>query len=89
LSAGVKDHEFEKNIFYSTKNGCSGMFGGRAIFQESIPIAARYGGGSAQVTQFLEQTAVGRINRYKKIIAENSKPFWERYGLAKQEFDSL
>ncbi len=89
LSAGVKDREFEKNILYATSNGCSGMFGGRAIFQESIPIAAKYGGDSAQVTTFLEQTAVARIGKYKNIIEQNSKPFWERYGSSKQEFDSL
>ncbi|VVB65981.1 Tagatose 1,6-diphosphate aldolase [Candidatus Gugararchaeum adminiculabundum] len=89
LSAGVKDKEFEKNIDFSTKNGCSGMFGGRAIFQEALPIAVQNGGDSQQAKEFLQKTAIERIERYKSIISKNAKPFWERFGLTKQQFDSL
>lgn len=72
LSAGVAFNEFEKVVQIScTEGGASGFIAGRSVWKESI------GMKGSERTDFLQNTAIPRLEKLNKAVAGIARPYTE------------
>ena len=80
LSAGVDFELFCQQVEIACQAGASGFLGGRAIWQEAIPI-----GDARERVQYLSTVAVDRLKRLTEIASKYAVPWYKRFGLAAHE----
>lgn len=73
LSAGVDIETFCTQVEIACEAGASGFLGGRAIWQEVMPMT-----DPAKRLEFLTGTVAQRMKRLNRIVAENGKPWYKK-----------
>lgn len=77
LSAGVDIETFCTQVGIACGAGASGFLGGRAIWQEVMPMP-----DPAQRLAYYRATVAARFQRLNSIVATNGKPWYAKYGNA-------
>lgn len=75
LSAGVDIDSFCTEVEIACEAGASGFLGGRAIWQEVMPIT-----DTAKRLEFYRSTVAGRFQRLNDIVRKHGKPWYRKYG---------
>lgn len=75
LSAGVDIETFCTQVEIACTAGASGFLGGRAIWQEVMPMA-----DPSERAVFLATTVAARMRRLTGIVADKGKPWYKKYG---------
>jgi len=75
LSAGVDIESFATQVEIACNAGASGFLGGRAIWQEVMPMI-----DSAKRIEFFRSTVVPRMQRLNEIVRKNGRPWFKKYG---------
>ena len=73
LSAGVSFAQFERQTATACRNGASGVLVGRAVWAEAADLK------SQQRAEFLNGTALNRMQRLATVIEENGRPWTDFY----------
>lgn len=74
LSAGVDIETFCTQVEIACEAGASGFLGGRAIWQEVMPMT-----DPARRAEFLTGTVAQRMQRLNGIVAEKGRPWYKKY----------
>ncbi|HXX59130.1 MAG TPA: tagatose 1,6-diphosphate aldolase [Dehalococcoidales bacterium] len=74
LSAGVDIDTFCTQVEIACEAGASGFLGGRAIWQEVMPMT-----DAAQRLKFYNSTVAGRFQRLNDIVNAKGKPWYKKY----------
>ena len=74
LSAGVDIETFCTQVEIACEAGASGFLGGRAIWQEVMPMT-----DAAKRVQFYRSTVAGRFQRLNDIVAKHGRPWHKKY----------
>ena len=80
LSAGVDIETFCMQVEIACEEGASGFLGGRAIWQEVMPVA-----DSAKRIEYYHSTVAGRFQRLNAIVKQHGKPWYRKYGISTDE----
>jgi tagatose 1,6-diphosphate aldolase len=80
LSGGVDIGPFCDMVNIACEAGASGFLGGRAIWQEVMPMK-----NPADRINFYTSTVAGRMNLLNSIVAEKGKPWYKKYGVSLSE----
>ena len=83
LSGGVDIETFCTQVEIACEAGASGFMGGRAIWQEIMPMA-----DPAERAEFLGSTVTQRMHRLNGIVAEKGRPWYRKYGASVSELAS-
>ncbi len=84
LSAGVDFELFCWQVEIACQAGASGFLGGRAIWQEAMPI-----GDARERIQYLSTVGVDRLKRLTEIANKYAVPWYKRLGLAADELADI
>jgi tagatose 1,6-diphosphate aldolase len=76
LSGGGSFEQFIQQLEVACRAGCAGFVGGRSIWQEAAALT-----GPAQ-TQFLQQTALPRVEALRQIAVAHAAPWFNRHNSA-------
>ena len=77
LSAGVDFETFYQEVEIACRSGASGFLGGRAIWQEAMPIA-----DTRERVKFLSTVAVDRLKKLTEIAEKYATPWYKKLGLS-------
>lgn len=83
LSAGVDIETFCTQVEIACEAGASGFLGGRAIWQEVMPMT-----DAAKRAQFYRSTVTGRFQRLNDIVVKHGRPWYRKYGAGTNELIS-
>ncbi len=75
LSAGVDIETFATQVEIACEAGASGFLGGRAIWQEVMPMT-----DPAQRVAFYRNTVIPRMQRLNRIVLQKGRPWYQKYG---------
>jgi len=76
LSAGVDFETFAAQVEIACQAGASGFLGGRAIWQEAMPMK-----DAAAREAFYKNTVTPRLQRLSEIVHKNGRPWYKKYGV--------
>jgi tagatose 1,6-diphosphate aldolase len=74
LSAGVDIETFCTQVEIACQAGASGFLGGRAIWQEVMPMP-----DAVKRLEFYRSTVAGRFKRLNEIVARHGRPWYRKY----------
>jgi tagatose 1,6-diphosphate aldolase len=74
LSAGVDIDTFVTQVDIACEAGASGFLGGRAIWQEVMPM-----NDPARRIEYYRSVVAGRFQRLNDIVAKKGRPWWRKY----------
>ncbi|HEX9896104.1 MAG TPA: tagatose 1,6-diphosphate aldolase [Dehalococcoidales bacterium] len=80
LSAGVDIESFCTQVEIACQAGASGFLGGRAIWQEVMPMT-----NPAKRIEYYRSTVVGRFQRLNDIVNRHGRPWFKKYGASLTE----
>jgi len=80
LSAGVDIETFCMQVEIACKAGASGFLGGRAIWQEVMPMPE-----PVKRIEFYRSVVAGRFQRLDDIVSKHGHPWYKKYGLSAAE----
>jgi tagatose 1,6-diphosphate aldolase len=80
LSAGVDIESFCTQVEIACKAGASGFLGGRAIWQEVMPMT-----DPAKRIDYYHSTVAKRFQRLNNIVKQHGKPWYKKYGASLSE----
>jgi tagatose 1,6-diphosphate aldolase len=80
LSAGVDIESFCMQVEIACEAGASGFLGGRAIWQEVMPMTE-----TVKRIDFYRSTVASRFQRLNDIVKRNGKPWYRKYGTSIRE----
>lgn len=80
LSAGVNIETFSMQVEIACEAGASGFLGGRAIWQEVMPIT-----DPQKRVEFLTTTVAERMKRLNRIVSEDGKAWWRKFGVSLED----
>lgn len=80
LSAGVNIETFSMQVEIACEAGASGFLGGRAIWQEVMPMP-----DPVKRVEFLTTTVIERMERLNCIVAEDGKAWWRKFGVSLED----
>jgi tagatose 1,6-diphosphate aldolase len=75
LSAGVDIETFCTQVEIACEAGASGFLGGRAIWQEVMPMTE-----TSKRIEYYRSTVAGRFQRLNDIVRKHGKPWYKKYG---------
>ncbi len=75
LSAGVDYATFATQVEIACEAGASGFLGGRAIWQEVMPMPV-----PVKRTAFYQSTVIPRFRRLSDIVLKKGRPWYKKYG---------
>ena len=84
LSAGVDYEAFYQQVEIACKSGASGFLGGRAIWQEAMPIA-----DDKERIKFLSTVAVERMKKLTEVAEKYATPWYKKLGLSGNKLTGL
>jgi tagatose 1,6-diphosphate aldolase len=84
LSAGVDFPDYKKQVEMAVKAGASGVLGGRAFWKEYFTFATR-----EESQKFARNEGAGRVKQIQEIVMSQAKPWFARYGLTAQNFETI
>jgi len=75
LSAGVTFDDFARQVKIACQAGASGFLGGRAVWEEAMPIP-----DARERRQWLATVGADRMRRLHDIAGEYGQPWWKKWG---------
>ncbi len=84
LSAGVDFELFCQQVEIACQAGASGFLGGRAIWQEAMPI-----GDARERVRYLSTVGVDRLKRLTEIASQYAVPWYKKFGLTAHELADI
>ncbi len=84
LSAGVDFDSFYQQVEIACRGGASGFLGGRAIWQEGMPIA-----DTKERVKFISTVAVDRLKRLTEVAEKYATPWYKKLGAANSKITGL
>jgi tagatose 1,6-diphosphate aldolase len=84
LSGGVDIDTFYRQVDIACATGASGFLGGRAIWQEVMPMS-----DAAQRVRFLTTTVAERFKRLNDCVMRQGRPWFKKYGPSVESLATL